>query len=152
MTDKKVAKLINAKEWNARRELMQIAQSLMRTIGTDVYMDYNVFVDKIDKAAKQIAQKPTAAQLKTIARAMSVTDSEAAPVIKKIHKANIKDIQELTDLRQRLCRLPVSLDHRSPVILRGLARAGISIARQIDQIELIIDQIIVNCLRLSRCP
>ena len=98
MTDKKVAKLINAKEWNARRELMQIAQSLMRTIGTDVYMDYNVFVDKIDKAAKQIAQKPTAAQLKTIARAMSVTDPEAAPVIKKIHKANSKDIQELTDV------------------------------------------------------
>ena len=98
MTDKKVAKLINAKEWNARRELMQIAQNLMRTIGTDVYMDYNVFVDKIDKAAKQIAQKPTAAQLKTIARAMSVTDPEAAPVIKKIHKANSKDIQELTDV------------------------------------------------------
>lgn len=98
MTDKKIAKLINAKEWNARRELMQIAQSLMRTIGTDVYMDYNVFVDKIDKAAKQIAQKPTAAQLKTIARAMSVTDPEAAPVIKKIHKASSKDIQELTDV------------------------------------------------------
>lgn len=98
MTDKKVAKLINAKEWNARRELMQIAQSLMRTIGTDVYMDYNVFVDKIDKAAKQIAQKPTAAQLKTIARAMSVTDPEAAAVIKKMHKANSKDIQELTDV------------------------------------------------------
>ena len=98
MTDKKVAKLINAKEWNARRELMQIAQSLMRIIGTDVYMDYNVFVDKIDKAAKQIAQKPTAAQLKTIARAMSVTDPEAAAVIKKMHKANSKDIQELTDV------------------------------------------------------
>lgn len=98
MTDKKITKLINAKDWTARRELMQIAQSLMRTIGTDVYMDYNVFVDKIDKAAKQIAQKPTAAQLKTIARAMSVTDPEAAPVIKKIHKANSKDIQELTDV------------------------------------------------------
>ena len=98
MTDKKVAKLINAKDWNARRELMQIAQSLMRTIGTDVYMDYNVFADKIDKAAKQIAQKPTAAQLKTIARAMSVTDPEAAAVIKKMHKANSKDIQELTDV------------------------------------------------------
>ena len=98
MTDKKIAKLINSKDWKARRELMQIAQSLMRTIGTDVYMDYNVFVDKIDKAAKQIAQKPTAAQLKTIARAMSVTDPEAAAVIKKIHKTNSKDIQELTDV------------------------------------------------------
>lgn len=98
MTDKKITKLINAKDWKARRELMQIAQSLQRAIGTDVYMDYNEFSEKIDKAAKKIAQKPSAAQLKTIARAMSVTDPEAAAVIKKIHKANSKDIQELTDV------------------------------------------------------
>ncbi len=98
MTDKKIAKLINSKDWKARRELMQIAQSLQRAIGTDVYMDYNEFAEKIEKAAKQIAQKPSAAQLKTIARAMSETDPEAAAVIKKVHKANSKDIQELSEV------------------------------------------------------
>ena len=98
MTDKKIAKLINAKEWKSRRELMQIAQSLLKVIGTEVFMDYNVFAEKIDKAVKQIAQKPSAAQLKTIARAMSETDPEAVAVIKKIHKANSKDIQGLTDV------------------------------------------------------
>ena len=98
MTDKKITKLINAKEWKVRRELTQIAHSLMKTVGGDVYMDYNVFAEKIEKAAKQIAQKPSAAQLKTIARAMSETDPEAAPVVKKAHKANSKDIQELMDI------------------------------------------------------
>lgn len=98
MTDKKITKLINAKEWKARRELMQIAQSLQKAVDTDVYMDYNVFAEKIDKAVKQIAQKPSAAQLKTIARAMSETDPEAVAVIKKIHKSNSKDIQGLTDV------------------------------------------------------
>lgn len=98
MTDKKLTKLINTKEWKARRELMQIAHDLMKAIGTDVYMDYNEFAEKIDKAAKQLSQKPTNAQLKTIARAMSETDPEAAAVIKKIHKANSKDIEALTDV------------------------------------------------------
>ena len=107
MTDKKITKLINAKEWKARRELMQMAHSLMKAVGSDVYMDYNVFAEKIEKAAKQIAQKPSAAQLKTIARAMSETDPEAAPVVKKVHKANSKDIQELMDIygipEDRIC-------------------------------------------------
>ena len=98
MTDKKLTKLISTKEWKARRELMEIAHGLMKAIGTDAYMDYNEFAEKIDKAAKQLSQKPTNAQLKTIARAMSETDPEAAAVIKKIHKANSKDIEALTDV------------------------------------------------------
>lgn len=98
MTDKKITKLISTKEWKARRELMQIAQSLLKAIGTDAYMDYNEFAEKIDKASKHLSQKSTASQLKTIARAMSETDPEAAAVIKKIHKANSKDIEALTDI------------------------------------------------------
>ena len=114
MTDKKIAKLINAKEWKARRELTQMAHSLMKAVGSNVYMDYNVFAEKIEKAAKQIAQKPSAAQLKTIARAMSETDPEAAPVVKKAHKANSKDIQELMDIygipEDRICDYGYSPD------------------------------------------
>ena len=119
MTDKKIAKLINAKEWKARRELTQMAHSLMKTVGSDVYMDYNVFAEKIEKAAKQIAQKPSAAQLKTIARAMSETDPEAAPVAKKAHKANSKDIQELMDIfgipEDRICDYGFSPDGKGYV-------------------------------------
>ena len=95
MTDKKLAKLISTKEWQARRELKDAAQRLMHEVGTDVFMDYNVFAEQINQATKRLRLSASAAQLKTIARAMSETDSEARPVVKKLHKANSKDIELL---------------------------------------------------------
>lgn len=86
MPDKKLAKLINPKEWWARLELRDAAMKLMQVIGTEVFMDYNVFFELITKTAKQLKLKVTASQLKTIARAMSETDPEAAPVVKKDYK------------------------------------------------------------------
>jgi len=95
MTDKKLAKLISTKEWLARRELKDAAQRLMHEVGTDVFMDYNVFAEQINQATKRLKMSIGAAQLKTIARAMSETDPEAKPVVKKLHKANSKDIELL---------------------------------------------------------
>lgn len=97
MTDKKLAKLISTKEWQARKILQDMAYQLMKLIGTDTYMDYNVFAEKIAKANKETKMGASAGQLKTIARAMSVTDPEAKPVIKKEHKAASSAIQQLTD-------------------------------------------------------
>ena len=98
LTDKKLAKLISTKEWKARRELTDAAKQLMHAVGTEVYMDYNIFAERVNKAAKQLKLSVSAAQLKTIARAMSETDSEAAAVIKKMHKRNSKDIEELESI------------------------------------------------------
>ena len=98
MTDKKLAKLISTKEWQARKILQDMAYQLMKLIGTDTYMDYNVFAEKIAKANKDTKMGASAGQLKTIARAMSVTDPEAKPVIKKEHKAASSAIEQLTDI------------------------------------------------------
>ncbi len=98
LTDKKLAKLISAKEWKARRELMNTAKQLMHAVGTEVYMDYNIFAERVNKAAKQLKLSVSAAQLKTIARAMSETDPKAAAVTKKLHKRNSKDIKELESI------------------------------------------------------
>jgi len=98
LTDKKLAKLISMKEWVARRDLMQMAQKLMKAVGSDVYMDYNLFAECINKAAKKLSLNASAVQLKVIARAMSETDPEAAPVIKKEHKASSSDIEKLTEV------------------------------------------------------
>ena len=51
MPDKKLLKMISAKEWNARRELMHTAHQLMKAVGTAVYMDYNAFAEEINKVA-----------------------------------------------------------------------------------------------------
>ena len=98
LTDKKLAKLISTKEWKARRELMDAAKRLMHAVGTEVYLDYNVFAERVNKAAKQLKLSISAAQLKTITRAMSETDPEAAAVIKKLHKPSSKDIEELEEV------------------------------------------------------
>ena len=95
LTDKKLAKLISTKEWKARRELMEAAKILMHEVGTEAFMDYNLFTEQINKVAKNLKLSASAAQLKTIARAMSETDPEAKPVVKKVHKANSKDIETL---------------------------------------------------------
>ena len=98
MTDKKLNKLISVKEWKLRLDLMNASKQLMRVVGTDVYWDYNVFAEKVNKAAKELKLNVSAANLKTIARAMSETDSKANPVIKKEHKSNSKDIEMLMDV------------------------------------------------------
>lgn len=96
-TDKQLEGLISAKKWTERKELLDAAQKIMHIIGTDVYMDYNVFADKVAAAAKNEKMKLTAGQLKTICRAMSVADPEAKPVIKKELKLGAKEYAELTD-------------------------------------------------------
>ena len=98
LTDKKLSKLISPKEWQARRELKDAAQQLMHAIGNEVFMDYNEFFALVAKEAKRLRLSVSAAQLKTIARAMSETDPEAKPVVKKEHKLSSKDIETLVDM------------------------------------------------------
>lgn len=95
MTDKKLAKLISAKAWEDRRTLQNAAKALMKAIGTEVFMDYNVFSEKVTLTAKTLKLDVKGAALNSIARAMSVTAPDAAPVIKKEHRANSKDIEKL---------------------------------------------------------
>ena len=95
-TDKQLNSLIDAAKWRDRKSLMECAQKLMHSIGTDVYMDYNEFADKVSAANKSLGLKLSAGQLKTICRAMSVTDPAAAPVIKKEVKFGSKEVDELT--------------------------------------------------------
>ena len=95
LTDKKLVKLISTREWQARRDLKSAAQKLMHEVGTEVFMDYNIFAEKVNDAVNKLKISISAAQLKTIARAMSETDPEANPVIKKRHKPSSKDIESM---------------------------------------------------------
>jgi len=96
-TDKQLVALIDPKKWKERNEIMNAAQKIMRTMGTDVYMDYNVFANKVAALNKAEKMKLTASQLKTICRAMSVTDPSAMPVIKKELKHGAKEYAELIE-------------------------------------------------------
>lgn len=100
VTDKKLAKLIAPKNWCERRELSVLAYKLMHEVGSGEYMDYNVFIDAIAKAADGANLNAKAADLKSIARAMSVPDENAEKVIKKIHKSKTKEITRLIETYQ----------------------------------------------------
>ena len=97
MTDKKLSKLVSAKDWKDRRNLMNAAKQLMHAIGTEVYMDFNAFSEKVATTAKALKLDAKATTLNAIARAMSVTDPEAQPVIKKRHKVGSKEVESLVD-------------------------------------------------------
>ena len=95
-TDKQLNNLISAKKWQERKHLVDLAHELMKIVGTDEYMDYNKFFGCIKTAASEFMETNiSAAEMKTIARAMSETDPKAAPVIKKTHKPNSKEIASL---------------------------------------------------------
>lgn len=98
MTDKKLSKLVSAKDWKDRRDLMNTAKQLMHAIGTEVYMDFNAFSEKVATTAKALKLDAKATTLNAIARAMSVTDPEAQPVIKKRHKVGSKEVESLVDI------------------------------------------------------
>lgn len=90
--------MISAKSWKERKFLYDSAQSLLHEMGTDeVYMDYNVFDNAVKAAAKRLDIKLSATQRKTICRAMSVVDLEAAPVISKVLKTDSKEYLDLTE-------------------------------------------------------
>ena len=95
VTDKKLANLVSASKWIERKALMEAAKALHKDVGNDVYMDYAVFADKIETASKKLGLNISSANLKTIARAMSVSDPAAKPVVKKEHKSNAKNLEEL---------------------------------------------------------
>jgi len=98
LTDKKLKELIDPKQWQDRRALADAAEKLCNEIGTETFMDYSVFIDRLESACDRLNLKLSKADLKTIARAMSDTDSEAAPVVDKIVKAKSKDIETLLNV------------------------------------------------------
>ena len=95
LTDKKISSLTNAGKWDERKRLVDMATEVMHQVGTDVWMNYNQFLDRVTAAAKKIDKKVKATTVNAIARAMSETCEEADPVVKKIHKSGSKDIEKL---------------------------------------------------------
>lgn len=87
LTAKKLEKLLKTKSWQDDKKLMDLANAAFPAVGDTIYNDYNTFVEKIATALKKQKVKATAGDIKKVARAMSVVDENAEPVIKNIHKA-----------------------------------------------------------------
>ena len=97
LTDKKLKELIDPSKWQSRRNLSEAAVKLTDKIGDELFMDYAVFIARIERAVEELDLKLDKASIKTIARTMSETDPEAAPVVDKTVKAKSKDVEQLLD-------------------------------------------------------
>lgn len=95
LTDKKLKELIASKKWHGRKALSDAAVQLCEEIGTDTFMDYAIFTERLESACNKLSLKLSKAELKIIARTMSETDPEAAPVVDKVIKTKSKEIETL---------------------------------------------------------
>jgi type I restriction enzyme M protein len=78
--------LVSGLLWQKQKELLAVADSLMGSIGTDIYDDFNHFTAKVDAVLKESRTKLTASERNSILSAVSWYDETAARVISKTVK------------------------------------------------------------------
>lgn len=83
--------------WQKQKELLATAESLMNSIGSDEYSDFNLFSAQVDDALKKAKAKLTASERNSILSAVSWYDESAAKVISKIVKFNGDKLEALCD-------------------------------------------------------
>ena len=73
----------------------EVANLLMKSVGQELFMDFNLFTEKVDACLKAAKIKLTASEMNQLLNAVSWYDEKAERVIKKVHKLNGKKLEEL---------------------------------------------------------
>ncbi|KZL21975.1 class I SAM-dependent DNA methyltransferase [Pseudovibrio sp. Ad37] len=87
LKEKHIKDLLKRDTWTGQKAILLSAKALQAVIGTDQHDDMNAFDDTLKAAQKQTAIKLETAAKKQITTAVSWKNPQAAPVIKKVHKA-----------------------------------------------------------------
>lgn len=95
LTAKNIKVLLNPQTWESQRALLGVAQQLMESIGQELFMDFNIFTEKVDACLKANKIQISASEKNQILNAVSWRDENAERVIKKIHKISGKKLDEL---------------------------------------------------------
>lgn len=74
-------KLLDAETWRRDHRLLLAAKAIGQVIGDEAFMDHNVFRERFDAVAKDVAPDLSAVERKLIQRAVSERDEAAAPVL-----------------------------------------------------------------------
>ena len=77
--------------WMAQKKLLDKARTLQRAIGTDQHDDFNAFEELLKKRLKESGTKLESKEKKQLIAAISWTNPEAEPVIKKVLKGRDKE-------------------------------------------------------------
>lgn len=92
---KQLAVYLKKESWNKQEQLYQTAVRLMEVLGTEVYINFNEFVTKVDEILKLDKTKLSASEKKHILDTVSWYDEEADKVIKKTEKLNSQKLSDL---------------------------------------------------------
>ena len=86
LKEKQIKDLLAPETWTDQKELLDTAIKLQAAIGTDQHDDFNLFEVTLKKAIKDTGIDLDAKQKKQIIAAVSWTNPDAEPVIKKVLK------------------------------------------------------------------
>lgn len=86
LPEKRRKKLLDARTWERDGRLLEAAHALRTSLGDGLFEDHNNFRDRVDTALDDAGLKLSAADLKTLLRAVSWRVESAPPVISKTHK------------------------------------------------------------------
>ncbi len=89
--------LVSPALWQKQADILMTAKQLMQAIGADVYMDFNVFREKVETALKILKIKLSATEKNAILNAVSEYDAQAEKVVKGITKLHGDKLKDLLD-------------------------------------------------------
>ena len=92
---KNIKAMLNPKTWTDQRPLLGVAEQLMASIGRELFMDFNMFTEKVDAFLKAGKIQLSASEKNQILNAVSWRDEKAERVVKKAHKLSGKKLGEL---------------------------------------------------------
>ncbi len=84
LKEKEIKDLLDPDTWLAAQELLDKAKALQAVIGTDQHDDFNAFEETLAQAVKAASIELDAKQRKQLIAAVSWTNPDADPVIKKV--------------------------------------------------------------------
>jgi type I restriction enzyme M protein len=87
-------KLVKESTWKKHLKVLRTANVLMDEIGTEEYIDFNLFRDEVKKVLKEKNLKLTASEKRLLFDGVSWYDAKAEKVIKKITKLTGKKRQK----------------------------------------------------------
>ena len=97
LNSKQLKSLTTDTIWNKQLNLMEMAQSLMKSIGTDEYNDFNLFKEKVNAVVKAEKLKVSASELNAIYNAISWYDADAEKVVKSTVKLAGDKLEQLLE-------------------------------------------------------
>jgi type I restriction enzyme M protein len=92
---KKRKALTSAATWKKHKDILEVAQQLLESIGSEVFNDFNLFSDKVNAIFKEKKIKLSASEKNQIMAAVSWYDETAEKVIKKKQKLSGDKLDQL---------------------------------------------------------